>query len=132
MTENCWGSVTNYATSRWLADAILRAIELEAISHADFHYGIDQEIWDRLIREEDLIIQKKMKMIKNFQEHFCLVDTHGEADYIVKSKFRGINPWVLSESKYMRITEIDDELAKEYEESRKRINKGWMIKIFSN
>lgn len=132
MTENCWGSPTNYVTSRWLADAILRAIDLGCISYADFHYGTDQEIWDKLIHQRDTIIEKKMKMIGNPQLYFSLFDTCSEADYIVKSKFRGINPWVLSESKYMRITEIDDKLAEEYDESRERINKGWMIKVFYN
>lgn len=39
MTKNCWGSPTNYITSKWLADAILRAIDLGCISHKDFHYG---------------------------------------------------------------------------------------------
>lgn len=129
MTENCWGSPVNYITSRWLADAILRAIDLGCISRADFHYGTDQEIWDKLTLQKDAIIQKKMKMIKNPQTYFSVVDTMSEADYIVKSKFRGINPWVLSESKYKRITEIDDELAEEYERVRQRINKGWLIKI---
>ena len=132
MTENCWGSPTNYVTSRWLADAILRAIDLGCISHADFHYGTDQEIWDKLIRQRDAIIQKKMKMISNPQVYFSLVDTSSEADYIVKSRFRGINPWVLSESKYIRITEIDDNLAEEYDEVKKRINKGSLIKVISN
>ena len=132
MTKNCWGSPMNYITSRWLADAILRAIDLGCISHADFHYGTDQEIWDKLILQKDPIIEKKMKMIMNPEAYFSLVDTVNEADFIVKSKFRGIDPWVLSESKCVRITEIDDKLAEEYKEARQTIDKGWLIKVFSN
>jgi HD superfamily phosphohydrolase len=132
MTKDCWGSPTNYVTSRWLADAILRAIDLECISYTDFHYGTDQEIWDKLILQKDSIIKEKMKMIMNPEAYFSIVNTTSEADYIVKSKFRGINPWVLSESQYKRITEIDDKLAEEYEEARQLITKGWLVKIFSN
>ncbi len=129
MTENCWGNPMNYITSRWLADAILRAIDLGCISHADFHFGTDQEIWDKLILQKDTIIEKKMKMIMNPEAYCSLVDTVNEADFIVKSKFRGIDPWVLSESKHVRITEIDDKLAEEYKASRQIIGKGWLIKV---
>jgi len=129
MTEDCWGSATNYITSRWLADAILKAIELGCISHTEFHYGTDQEIWDKLLLQKDPVIQRKMEMIRTPQEHFSLVDAYSDADYIVKPKFRGINPWVLSESKWMRLTEIDATLAEEYEEVRQRVRKGWLIKI---
>lgn len=129
MTKDCWGSPTNYVTSRWLADAILRAMDLGCISHKDFHYGTDQEIWDKLTLQTDPIIEKKMKMIMNPQAYFSIVDTQSEADYVVKSKFRGIDPWVSSESQFRRITQIDDKLAEEFEEVRQIITKGWLIKI---
>src|SRR5579872_3610389 len=48
MTENCWGSAANFLTSRWLADAIFHGINIGAITWHDFHFGIDQIIWDRL------------------------------------------------------------------------------------
>lgn len=129
MTKDCWGSPTNYITSRWLADAILRAFDLGCLSHIDFQYGTDQEIWEKLTCQKDPIIEKKMKMIMNHKDYFLLIDTISDADYIVKSKFRGINPWVLSDSKYVRLTEIDDTLAEEYEETKQIIGKGWLIKI---
>lgn len=132
MTEDCWGSAANYMSSRWFADAILRGIGLGCISYAEFHYGTDQVIWDKLILHKDPIIQKKMKMAMNAQSYFTLVNTIDEANLIVKSKFRGINPWVMFESKCLRITEIDEALAKEYEQAKQRICKGWLIKILPN
>lgn len=65
----------------------------------------------------------------NAQDYFSIINNVSEADYIVKSKFRGINPWVLSESECRRITEIDEKLAEEYEETKHLINNGWLIKI---
>jgi uncharacterized protein len=132
MTQDCWGSPTNYVTSRWLADAILRAIDLGCISYAELHFGTDQVIWDKLILQKDSIIENKMNMVMNSQAYFSLVDTSDEADIIVKSKFRGIDPWVLLESTYMRITELDDKLAEEYVKVKQIINKGWSIKFISN
>lgn len=129
MTKDCWGSPTNYVTSRWLADAILRAIDIGCISHKDFHYGTDQEIWNKLINQKDSLIEKKMKMVMNSQNYFSIINDPSDADYFVKSKFRGINPWVISESQQKRLIEIDDTLAKEYEEAKQIIKQGWFIKI---
>lgn len=122
MTQYCWGSPANYVTSRWLADAILRGIDLGCISNDELHFGTDQVIWNKLVLQKDLIIQEKMKMIMNHQSHFCIIDNVDEADFIVKSKFRGINPWIASESNYYRLTEIDDELAEEYEKVKRIIS----------
>lgn len=129
MTQDCWGSPTNYVTSRWLADAILRGIDVGCISYTELHFGTDQVIWEKLVHHKDPIIEKKMKMIMNPQPFFTLVDNVDEADFIVKSKFRGINPWVVLESRSLRITEMDDTLAEEYEKMRQLIGKGWLIKI---
>lgn len=38
-----------------------------------------------------------MHMIKNHDDYFYFVEKEQEADFIVKSKFRGINPWVILE-----------------------------------
>jgi HD superfamily phosphohydrolase len=95
MTENCWGSPTNYITSRWLADAILRAIDLGCISHADFHYGTDQEIWDKLTLQRDGIIQKKMKMIRDPQTYFSVVDTCSKAEEYDQVRQRIKKGWLI-------------------------------------
>lgn len=132
MTQDCWGSPTNYVTSRWLADAILRGIDIGCISYAELHFGTDQVIWDKLVLQKDPIIEKKMTMVMNPQVYFSIVDSCEEADFIVKSKFRGIDPWVVSDSQCSRITLIDDILAEEYEKVKQIMGKGWPIKILSN
>ena len=100
-----------------MADAILRGIDLGCISYAELHFGSDQTIWDKLILKKDPIIEKKMRMIMNPQSYFCMVDSVDEADFIVKSKFRGIDPWIASEPQ-------------EYEKEKRIISKGWLIKVF--
>ena len=129
MTQDCWGGPTNYMTSRWLADAILRAIDLKIISYADLHYGIDQEIWATLLLQKDPIIEKNMDRVINSQAYFSVVDFGNPCDFLIKSKFRGINPSVASGSTYLPITAIDEELAKEYEAVQKKFDQGWPIKM---
>lgn len=130
MTLNCWGSPTNYLTSRWLADAILRGIDLGLISHEELHFSTDQAVWDKLLNQEDPFIAKRMRMVLNSQEYFSMVDA-SESDFIIKNKFRGINPWISFQSQYVRVTALDQELAEDYETARQLIAAGWPVKILS-
>jgi hypothetical protein len=128
MTMDCWGGIENYIKSRWLVDAILRAIDLGCISHEEFHYGTDDEIWNKLCEQTDPFILQKMKMILNPEKFYSIVDIADEAEYCITSKFRGINPWVLIGSQCKRLLDIDDELAKEFEGAREIVQQGWFVK----
>lgn len=125
MTENCWGSAANHFTSRWLADALLRAIELKEMTPDDLHFGTDQEIWEKLIQYEDPIIQKNIEMILNASTYFSIVEK-ADAEMIIKSKFRGIDPWILLEKPF-RLTELDKQLADEFKRTKEIIN--WPVKV---
>lgn len=130
MTQNCWGSPANYVASRWLADAILRAVDLGCISHEDIQFGTDQVIWDMLCSSEDPVIRHKMDNLLQSEEHFSLV-APSEADFIVKSRFRGIDPWILSEGSVVRLTALDPLLKEEYSQAKEKVEKGWPLKIFN-
>jgi len=93
MTLDCWGSASNHFLSRTLADAILRALEIGLISLQDIRFGTDDILWNRLITSNDEIIKSLLDVLFHPGEHFCLVDP-SEADEIVRSKFRGIDPWI--------------------------------------
>lgn len=131
MTLNCWGSAENYVTSRWLADAILRGIEIKLLTYDDIHFGTDQEIWDLLLYSDDPTIYQKMGMIFNASLYFSLVDPLN-AHLIVKSKFRGINPWIIVEGTSHRLTELDSEIKKEYLQIKQLMENGWAIRLQSN
>lgn len=128
MTKECWGSPLNYATSRWLADAILRAISINCVSLDELHFGTDQAIWDKLLVQKDAFIEETMGMILNPDAYFSIVDPL-EADLIVKSKFRGIDPLILSPSSCSRLTSLDVNFASEYQNTKNIIEMGWPIKI---
>ena len=128
MTQDCWGSAGNHFASRWLADAILRGIDLGVISYEEIHFGTDQLIWNRLMSSQDPLIETNMKKIFQLEAHYSLVDP-SEADLIVKSKFRGIDPWVISGGKRVRLTAIDPILAEEFRSVKERVGRGWAIKL---
>lgn len=124
MTQDCWGSPINYVTSRWLADAILRAIEIGSLSSIHLHFGTDQAIWNLLINHSDEIIQ--MYRVLHARDYITLVDPD-QAALVVKSKFRGINPWISLGKDCQRLTELDGELALEFEQVQQVMRKGWGI-----
>lgn len=115
-------------TSRWLADAILRGIDIESISLSEIHFGTDQSLWDKLILHEDPIIQQNMKRVLHPQRYFSFTD-FDDADLIIKSKFRGIDPWILVETKVQRLTEVDDEIRTEFAKTKQKHETGWAIKL---
>lgn len=127
MTLNCWGGPTNHLTSRWLADALIRAIKIQTITADELHHGTDEEVWDKLISSNDECIQEAMEMILNAENYFETQESN--PDLVIKSKFRGINPWVFVDGAYRRICEIDPQLIKEFEETEQRVRAGFGIKF---
>lgn len=130
MTENCWGSALNYVTSRWLADAILHGLKIGLISWNEFHFGIDQDIWEKLHASQDPFIQNRMRMLIHPHEHYRLV-VLAQANIQVKFKCRGIDPWVLHDGKIIRLTSIDTELAEAFSKTKEKATEGWPLEIHS-
>lgn len=128
MSQNCWGSGTEYILSMWLAEAILHGVDIGMITIDDIRFGIDQEIWDRLLASDDILIQQNMHKILHHADYITFVDT-SEADIIVKSKYRGIDPWVVIDGKRVRLTATDPQLAEEYRIGKERMAQGWAIKF---
>jgi hypothetical protein len=128
MTQDCWGGAVNYAISRWLADAILKGLSTGLLSWKEIHFGIDQEIWDKLQRSDNAFIQKRMAMVVDFKNYFKQVDPV-DADVLVKFRCRGIDPWVVQNNEVVRLSTIDSDLARELDMVRKRAMEGWPIKL---
>lgn len=126
MTENCWGSATNYVMSRWLADAILRGMKVGLISWNDLHFGVDQDIWDALCGSEDPVIQSRMHMLANPKEFYHLVPPE-EATVQVRFRCRGIDPWIKNGGKIVRLSSVDSEVATSLKRVREQAVEGWPI-----
>lgn len=128
MTVNSWGGAENHVSSRWLADAILKGVEIGLITEDDIHFGTDDAVWQKLCGSKDPFIVLRIRAIFNKHEFFQLVENEKDADDVIKSKFRGIDPYVLWKGKVVRLTSIDHELEKEFQKNKKEVKKGWAIK----
>ena len=128
MSEDCWGSGTEYVHSMWLAEAILKGMDSGLISLEDVRFGIDQDIWNCLLASKDILISKNMHMILHSADYHSLASSE-EANFFVKCKFRGINPIVIVNNQLERLLTLDPVLAEEYRIVKERMAKGWSIKL---
>lgn len=130
MTQDCWGSASNYFLSRWLADAILKGLAMGALSWKEIHFGLDYDVWNKLSSSKDFFIQERMRMIANPTHYFQLVEPK-DAEIFVKFKCRGIDPWVMYNGEIIRLSLIDSDLAREIEIVKKRGSEGWPVQLLN-
>ncbi|MBA3603416.1 MAG: HD domain-containing protein [Parachlamydiaceae bacterium] len=128
LTQTCWGGATNHLLSSWLAEAILRAVELGELSVDDINFGTDQNVWDRLVKSGDYLIKRKMEMLLHVEDYFSETDP-SESDMIVKSKFRGIDPWILFEGKKQRLTTCSPIYGKDFAKVKDLVELGVAIQL---
>jgi hypothetical protein len=128
MTRDCWGSPTNYALSRWLADAIIKGLAMGILSWKEIHFGVDSSVWNKLSKAKDSYIQQRMHMMGNYHDYFRWTDPQ-DADILVKFRCRGIDPWVVYDGQVLRLSIIDSELSCELDSLRKQAAEGWPIKL---
>ena len=128
MSQDCWGSGTEHLLSMWLAEAILRAVEIQVLTIEDIRFGIDQEIWNCLLVLDDPLIQKNMHMIQNSSDYHSL-GSKEESNLFIKTKFRGINPLVVVNGNRVQLTTIDPILEDEFQRAKDRMERGWAIKL---
>ncbi len=128
MTEEAWGNKVEYLLSTWLAEAILKSLDTGYLSYDDIHFGVDDLIWDRLTNSNDSKIQNCMMRISS-PENYYFVSDDFDADMAIKSKFRGINPIILTNEGKVPLTELDPNFSKNYEKVQSNVKKGWPIKF---
>lgn len=128
MSSECWGSATNHFTSRWFANAILRGVALGLLTYEDINFGIDDTIWSVLNESPDPQIRRWMRMVMNSANHFSPVPV-SQADEVIRSKFRGIDPWILVEGGKIRLTELDPVYRVAYDTLKKLMAEGWGVRF---
>lgn len=115
MTEDCWGNYENYVLSNYIAEAIHRALALHEISLGEFHFGIDDIIWEKLHASNDPLIKDRMEKIVHFKRDLTM-----QGKTPPSFKCRGIDPWIKKEGKIYRLTELDPEMDAQLRALKKR------------
>lgn len=129
MTLDCWGGALNYVTSRWLADAILRGLEIGLISWEEIHFGIDDVVWKKLMISQNPFIRERMEKLFHPHDFFQVVDAEN-ASLLVKFRCRGIDPWIKNGDEIVRLSLVDDDIREEFERVKKLATEGWPVRLF--
>ncbi len=130
MTEDCFASPTNHLASRWLADAVIKGIEIGLITKDEFLYGTDETVWSKLTSSKDKFIQERMQMVIDTENFYILVDPK-EADFSLTTKFWGFDPWISDGEKIVRLTSLNKKLEQEYHAVKDRMARGFSIKLLT-
>jgi HD superfamily phosphohydrolase len=130
MTEDCFASPTNHLSSRWLADAIIKAIEIGVITKDEFLYGTDEALWSKLTSSREKFIQERMQMVIDTENLYILVDPK-DSDFTLVTKFWGFDPWISEGGKIVRLTSLNKKLEEEYHAVKDRMARGFSIKLLT-
>lgn len=129
LTRDLWGSAWNGFINYCCAQAIKRAVALGIISHDDIHFGVDIDLWQRLINSSDAIIVEYIKRCKQYKQKHTVVPANEPYDYYYKPKCRAVNPLVKTDTGFKRLTDVYDEYAVEYQQLQDVCRAGYYIKF---
>ena len=129
LTEHEWGAPRSCVINFWAAQLVQRALACALITHDQFQYDIDENLWVLFTNAHDKKIQDIIHKMRNYNQYFTFDKQN--YDVLLKSKFRGINPWVKVQDKLVRLTELDADFAAEYARVQKLMEQGWCVKFLT-
>ncbi len=131
MSCDCWSSPRNYFASRALSRALLRAVEIGLISLDEIHFGVDDQLWEKLILSDDPEIQVSMERTLHAENYFS-IDEKG--DETIRGKFRGVDPLIADGialdgiAPDARLSDSDAFFREEFTRVKMLLKRGWAIK----
>ncbi len=130
-TKELWGSDWNFVAYEYFAGILKRALEIGLISEQDLHFSADMEILKKLQSSDDSVIKERIPKLANIKILFKQVK-FGKGDLNVKPKFRGVDPWVLHNTVFKRLSEVDPNFKKRFSNLKKWCEDGYGVVMVKN
>ncbi len=127
-TKNFWGCKQNVAFYAITKALLKRAIDINIINYEDIHFGEDEQILSKIKACEDKILGALFNILNNIDEYYEEASI-AEYDLHQKVKMRGIDPLVLHNKRYERLSELNDDFKQELEATREYAAHGVYIKF---
>jgi len=126
-TKERWASACGMYTYTMAARMLQRAIDINLIDYDTIHFGTDDIVWNKLKSCSDQQIQDFLDKICHYSNAYRL---GGVNDYNMhlKTKFRGVDPFVVTPQGLQRLSKIDQEFAKEFSTLKDWVLEGVYIK----
>lgn len=122
-----WGGPESFVMNTLAARMLKRAMECNLLTRHDVHFSTDDVVWKTLCASDDTVIQETLYALKHYAIAFTL-STPELCHYTIRTKFRGYNPWVKTDSGYARLTELDSDFCAIYNGSKKVTAQGWPVR----
>jgi len=136
LAKGFWGAADHLVVYHITGRMLKRAMLLDRITEHDIHFGIDQQILDKLNACDDPEITRLIAKAKIPKTAYrILKNGEGTPDFVPKAKFRGIDPWIFYKhsKKFKRLSESqsipDKKFAKEFMRAKKSCEKGYKIQL---
>lgn len=128
MTETLWAAPWEALSYKFAAEALRESFETKEVTFDEFHFSTDEIVWNKLLNSKTPEIMELMDKVVHIHDRYELVEK-GKEDFILKLKFRGINPKVRTDGAKIALTKLDEEFALEFNRVKEVIKKGWSIRL---
>lgn len=127
-----WGSPQAVLIPQLIGKAIAHLLETNIISYEDVHFNLnDQQLWNILEQSKDPIIKELISKALTIDSLFRLISDEeikqGIPHDVLRSKFRGVDPWVEIKGEIYLLKTISPTYWKKYSNAQKLITNGWRI-----
>lgn len=122
-----WASPENMVGEKLFIKALKRAIDLKILTENDIRFTTDDFVWNRLTSSEDAEITTLIQKLLSIRS--CFVHDRENYDLHLVMRFRGIDPVVKTDNSYIKLTALDTDYCKEYNEVKEFMKQGWYVKF---
>ncbi len=129
MSLYCWSGAEQGYANACLSQALRAGIASGELSFDDVHFGVDEELWQKMSASSSPEVQHWLLQIRHAYDtvELCAVD---DAEMRIYMKCRGIDPWIRQESgELSRLSELSVDYRAALEETRALCREGWHIRI---
>ena len=123
-----YGYASNAAFYTVAVAALRQAVKEKLITDDDLHFGLDQQVVDKLKASNNPIIKKLTAILRNIEKHYVVADQNN-FDVFVPVKMRGIDPLVLQGTKMRRLSELSWDFNNDLKMTQQHANLGTYIKF---
>jgi HD superfamily phosphohydrolase len=126
LSENIFGSAWNIFIYKHAAQALIRALEIQALTIDDIHFSTDAHVWQTLKSSTDAQIASCIDKVEHHADYFTVGDVCNHTTHY-NVKFLGVNPWVETDGGIERLATVDASFAQEYERVQQQAQQGWYL-----
>jgi hypothetical protein len=125
LTEFHFGSAYDLLINRYTGELLKYGLSIGLLSDHVIHFSCDEDVWHILSNSSDKTIQFLLHRLKNTFKVTLGDETH--YDMWLPSKSRGIDPWILRDDVYVRLSHLDNEFKQEFLRVKALLQHGWYI-----